>query len=190
MLELPTVWAASSAETFARGAVELLAASGAVTHLSFGSEGGEVAPLRRLAVCLSGPGYETALRRFVAEGIPFAAARQRAAAELLGPEAAALLSSPNNNLGVEYLRALDRLGSPITPMTVRREGAGHDSLLTAGGLPPFLSATQLRAFLARGDWEAVRPYLPEEGLEILRSGWNGLPSWTGPSGPFWPGCGP
>ena len=176
VLELPTVWAASSAEAFARGAVELLAASGAVTHLSFGSEGGEVDPLRRLAACLNGPGYEAALRRFVAEGLPFAAARQRAAEELLGPEAAALLSSPNNNLGVEYLRALDRLGSPIAPMTVRREGAGHDSLLTACALPPFLSATQLRAFLARGDWEAVRAYLPEGGLEVLRSGWNGFPS--------------
>ena len=176
VLELPTVWAASSAEAFARGAVELMAASGVVTHLSFGSEGGEAAPLRRLAACLNGPGYEAALRRFVAEGLPFAAARQRAAEDLLGPEAAALLSSPNNNLGVEYLRALDRLGSPITPMTVRREGAGHDSLLTGGALPPFLSATQLRAFLARGDWEAVRPYLPEGGLEVLRSGWNGFPS--------------
>lgn len=40
VLELPTVWAASSAETFARGAVELLAATGVVTHLSFGSECG------------------------------------------------------------------------------------------------------------------------------------------------------
>ena len=176
VLELPTVWAASSAETFARGAAGLLVASGAVTHLSFGSEGGEVDPLRRLAACLNSPGYEAALRRFVAEGLPFAAARQRAAEDLLGPEAASLLSSPNNNLGVEYLRALDRLGSPITPMTVRREGAGHDSLLTGGALPPFLSATQLRDFLARGDWEAVRPYLPEGGLEVLRSGWNGFPS--------------
>ena len=176
VLELPTVWAASSAETFARGAVELLESTGVVSHLSFGSECGETDPLRRLAACLNSPGYEAALHRFVSEGLPLAAARQRAAEELLGPEAAGLLSSPNNNLGAEYLRALDRLGSSIAPMTVRREGAGHDSLLTGGARPPFLSATQLRAFLARGDWEAVRPYLPEGGLEILRSGWNGLPS--------------
>ena len=101
VLELPTVWATSSAETFARGAAGLLVASGAVTHLSFGSEGGEVDPLRRLAACLNSPGYEAALRRFVAEGLPFAAARQRAAEDLLGPEAASLLSSPNNSLGVE-----------------------------------------------------------------------------------------
>ena len=176
VLELPSVWALSSAETFARGAVDLLESTGAVTHLSFGSECGELSPLRQLAACLGSPEHEAGLRRLAAGGLPFAAARQRAAAELLGPERAALLSAPNNNLGVEYLRALDRLDSSLIPMTVRREGAGHDSLLADGALPPFLSATQLRAFLGRGDWEAVRPYLPAGGPEILRAGWNGLPS--------------
>lgn len=40
VLELPTVWAVSSAETFARGAVGILAAAGVVDVLSFGSECG------------------------------------------------------------------------------------------------------------------------------------------------------
>lgn len=176
VLELPTVWALASAESFARGAVELLAASGVVTHLSFGSECGDVEPLRRLAACLSSPEYQSGLRHFVVKGLPFATARQSAAEELLGPALAGLLASPNNNLGVEYLRALDQLGSAIVPITVRREGAGHDTLLTSAERPAFLSATQLRVFLEREDWEAVRLCLPEGGPEILRSVWNGLPS--------------
>ena len=49
VLELPTPWAMASAEAFARGAVGLLAATGVVDVLSFGSETGELAPLRAAA---------------------------------------------------------------------------------------------------------------------------------------------
>ncbi len=138
VLELPTVWAVSSAETFARGAVELLAAAQVVDVLSFGSECGDADKLRRAAICLNSPEYEAGLRRLVDGGTPFAAARQRAVEGLLGPELAELLSTPNNNLGVEYIRALDRLNRDIRPMTIRREGAPHDSLLRGDGAAPVL----------------------------------------------------
>ena len=176
VLELPTVWAVSSAETFARGAVELLALTRAVDVLSFGSECGDVAPLCRLACCLNTPRYETGVRRLLAAGLPFAAARQRAVGELLGEGAAALLSAPNNNLGVEYLRNLERAGWAMGAMTVRRAGAPHGSVLAAPGGQEFLSATQLRLFLERGDWTALAPWLPEGGAELLRAAWKGFPT--------------
>lgn len=176
VLELPAVWAVSSAESFARGAAALLARTGVVDVLSFGSECGEVDKLQRIALCLNSPVYEAGLRRFVGEGMPFAAARQGAVCGLLGQELAGLLSSPNNNLGVEYLRALDSLDSGMCPMTVRREGAPHDSLIGEGERPNFLSATQLRSFLEREDWAEAEPYLPKRGLEVLQSGWKGFPS--------------
>lgn len=176
VLELPTVWAVSSAETFARGAVTILERSGVVDVLSFGSEYGDVEKLRCVAASLNTPEYEESLRRFVGEGMPFAAARQAAADSLLGEELSVLLSQPNNNLGVEYLRTLDCLNSKIRPMTVRREGAPHDSLLEGADRPQHLSATQLRVYLEHGDWLALKPYLPEGGLELLKEGWNGFPS--------------
>lgn len=176
VLELPTVWAVSSAETFARGAVTMLERGGVADVLSFGSEYGEVDKLRRLAACLNAPEHEESLRRFVGEGMPFAAARQAAADSLLGEELSVLLSQPNNNLGVEYLRTLDSLNSKIRPMTVRREGAPHDSLLEGADRPRHLSATQLRVYLERGDWPALEPYLPKGGLELLKEGWNGFPN--------------
>ena len=61
-------------------------------------------------------------------------------------------------------------------MTVRREGAPHDSLLLGTERPRFCSATQLRAYLGREDWAALEPYLPQNGLEVLRAGWSGFPS--------------
>lgn len=176
VLELPTVWAMSSAESFAQGAIDLMEATGVVDVLSFGSEGGDVKRIRRVAVCLNSPEYEADVHRFVAKGMPFAAARQAAVQERLGEELASVLSTPNNNLGVEYLRALDSLKSDIRPMTVRREGAAHDSLLSGTERPKHLSATQLRMFLERKEWEELSPYLPRGGKAILEADWNGFPS--------------
>ena len=176
VLELPTVWAVSSAESFARGAVDLLEAAGVVDVLSFGSECGDVDRLQRAAVCLNSPAYEAGVGRFVDGGMPFAAARQETVRGILGPDCSALLSAPNNNLGVEYLRALDSRKSAILPMTVRREGAPHGKLLEGAERPRFLSATQLRAFLEEGNWEGARSYLPHGGLEALKEGWHGFPS--------------
>ena len=56
VVELPLPWCLSSAEGFARGAVSLLGALGA-THLSFGSETGELEALRALAGTLREPDF-------------------------------------------------------------------------------------------------------------------------------------
>lgn len=166
ILELPTVWAAASAESFARGAVELLCRCGVIDTLCFGSETGELAPLLAAAECLDSPDYPEQLRKALEGGASFAAARQAAVEALIGPAGAAL-ASPNNNLGVEYLRALRSLHSNIKPVTIRREGAAHNSLDRTG--EGFRSATQLRQHLARGEWEAVRPYVPAGNLDVLQS---------------------
>ena len=71
---------------------------------------------------------------------------------------------PNNNLGVEYIRALNTLGSKIVPMTVLREGAAHNS---TGQTARFVSATQIRMELAEGNWDRAQPYLPEGGRTLL-----------------------
>ena len=148
VVELPTPWAMASAESFARGAVSLLAATGVVDVLSFGSETGELAPLEEAAAALDAPDYPERLRAALGRGLSFPAARQEAAG-------AACLSAPNNNLGVEYLRSLRALGSTIRPLTVPRQGAGHDGP-AAGG---FASASELRRLLRAGRGEETAPYL-------------------------------
>ena len=130
---------------------------------------------------LSGRGeYPALLKEQLDRGLSFPAARQRAAEGLLGPDAAPL-SRPNNTLGIEYLRALHALGSPIRPVTVKREGAGHNEAAVFAGDAtreetnrlfwqhnPTLSATAIRCHLAEGDWKRIAPYLPPEGLALLR----------------------
>ena len=154
ILELPTPWAAASAEHFARGAVSLLAATGLVDILSFGSECGETAPLYQTARCLDSDAFQQALRPLLQGGGSFASCRQRAAEMLLGTETAACLARPNDNLAVEYLRALP---PNIQALAIPRIGTDHDGV-PAGGYAP---APALRAMLRQGSLEQARPYLAQ-----------------------------
>lgn len=171
VLELPTVWAVSTAESFARGAVGILNACGVVDAISFGSECGDMDGLKQAAACLDSPEYESRVRQLVNEGATFAACRQQAVEELLGSQLGGLLARPNNNLGIEYIRALNGLESGIEPMTVLREGGQHNSI---GQTAPFVSATQIRTELVDGRWDAAQPYLPQGGRAVLEEA--GLPA--------------
>ena len=145
VLELPTVWAASSAEHFARGAVSILKAAG-VDTLSFGSESGGAGALARAALALDSPEFRAELRRHLDAGLPFARCRQLAAEALLGRGGAAVLENANDNLGVEYLRAARRLGWRPEVLAVPRIGAGHDG----GDHPEYPSASFLRKEIFEG----------------------------------------
>lgn len=164
VLELPTVWACSTAESFARGAVGILNACGVVDALSFGSECGDIEGLKQVAACLDRPEYDRRVGELINDGATFAACRQQAVEEVLGAALGSLLSKPNNNLGVEYIRALHALHSKTEPMTVLREGAAHNS---TGQTARFVSATQIRTELADGNWDGAQPYLPEGGRALL-----------------------
>ncbi len=144
VLELPLPWAVSSAERFADGGVGHLLATGLLTHLAFGSECGEAAPLLRVAKVLLGEDFPERLRAELALGVSFAAARQKAVERLLGPGDGALLASPNNILGVEYCKSLLRADSSVIPVTVPRTGTPHDGALLEGQAP---SASNIRELL-------------------------------------------
>lgn len=117
-----------------------------------GEETGTLSPLQAVADCLESEAWRCLLRQTLAQGLSFPVARQRAATALLG-ENAQCLRHPNNNLGIEYLRALRSLGSPLVPHTIPRLGAGHDQGQTAASMwammPMFLvfSRVTLRAIL-------------------------------------------
>lgn len=165
ILELPAARVLSSAEGFAGGAVYLMQATGCVTHLAFGSECGDLAALQRVAACLDSELYHAGLRRFLDEGMPFAACRRAVVRGILGEEDAALLDGANNNLGVEYLKAARRLDWPCKAVTVCRRGARHDS----GERAEYLSGSTLRELLLQDAWDAAAAAIPEKALALYRA---------------------
>lgn len=157
VLELPVPWCLSSAEVFARGAVSLLHALSCVDMLGFGSECGDLAALQKAAALLDSPRLAELLRYHLGYGISYPEARQKALRELGGDKTAALLTEPNNTLGIEYLRALRALSSPIAPTTVRRRGPAHDAQLPLGTIA---SASHVRTLIRAGRLRDALPYLP------------------------------
>lgn len=185
VLELPVLYAASSAEYFAAGAAALLDKLGVVTHLCFGSECGDIRLLREIARLLSGESdhYRMLLQDSLKKGNSFPKARANAlfcslpsSHQSLLPadrkDLLSLLSCPNNTLGIEYIRALDKRQSPISPVTLKRSGAGYHDKLDEENCPdsgsPFCSAFAVRQALLQGrDPAELTSYLPEEAGKLF-----------------------
>ena len=128
VLELPDILSLSCAERFALGGVRILSASGIADRLCFGSESGDIDALRRAADSkLSGDELSSALSSGLS--YPAAAARQlRAHGIGVGS------NNPNDVLGIEYIRALNRIAPAIRPFAVRRIGCGSLSGCGRSGL--------------------------------------------------------
>ena len=165
---LPAPYACSGAECFARAGVQLLAAAGC-DALVFGAETPDAALLMEAARVLSGAEYRTALKARLAAGArSFAAARQAAVEAVCpGTGLAALLDKPNNNLAVEYCKAILELGASLVPIPLPRQGAGHGQTLTETG-GQFASASALRTLWQSGGADAAAPYVPAEVLPLYR----------------------
>ena len=131
--------------TFATGAVSLLEALGCVDYLCFGSECGEIKILQQIAdvLCKETELYKSSPSETFKKwkciscrkktGFFIEYLNQHKSLSCIPEQISAILDSPNNILGIEYLKALSCLNSSIEPVTITREGAGyHDQ--TLGGL--------------------------------------------------------
>ena len=149
VLELPVIYALSSAEGFAAGGVGIL--SGICDELCFGAETDDAQALLSIARALLSEDFPQALKAQLAKGLSFPAARE-AALVAMGYDAV-LLRLPNNILAVEYCKAIIAQGSSLTPMPILREGGYHDVLPD----PQNPSATAVRALMAGSDWKNFVP---------------------------------
>ena len=124
VVEIPTPYVLSSAEGFAASGVYILDKLSICDHLSFGSESGDIEALKEVAVAIVSEKADALTREWLGKGLPYASALQKAADEALGGRSE-ILRSPNNLLGVEYLKALSKLKSSMQPITVRRTEGAH-----------------------------------------------------------------
>lgn len=159
VLELPTVYALSSAEGFAAGGVKIL--SPFCDCLCFGSESGSADALMAAARASLAPEFSPLLHTALETGCSFAAARQQAL-EKMGVDAG-LLTHPNDILAVEYCKAILAQGSAMQPLPILREGNYHDHMPDAENP----SATSIRQLIAQN--RSMDNYVPAEAVEIF---WN------------------
>lgn len=170
VLEIPGYYSASSAEYYATGAVTLLDKLGVVTNLCFGSECGDISILTRIATLLSEEPAEYAqmLRDYLREGLSYPVARTTALIHYdpTLSDYRDVFSSPNNILGVEYIKALLRRNSSITPFTTLRVGSDyHDVRLGVNQS----SAKAIRQAISDGQpVSCLQNHMPENVYQIIR----------------------
>ena len=170
VIELPVYYATGSAEYFSNGAVSLLDQLGVVTHLCFGSECGHLSLLQEIASIYANEpeAFKESLQRKLKLGHSFPVARAAALIEVCPHLSASLsvLSSPNNILGIEYIKSLIRRNSSIQPLTITRSGSGyHDRELTN----PLSSATAIRQALGNKiSLKRLSDQLPPEALSVYQ----------------------
>lgn len=176
VIELPCIYALSSAEFFAYGAISLLNSIGIIDNVCFGSEIGDTKIINSIADILSKEPieYKTLLKYYLDKGFSFPAARMNSIAEFTkGFENSishdlinSLMTSPNNVLGIEYCKSLKKLNSKIEPYTIKRLGSSYnDSNIT--NLP---SATSIRNHLKdSGDIKNLENIMPEPSLQALKA---------------------
>lgn len=148
VVELPVNYAVSSAESFAVGALKVLDYIKA-DSIAFGSESGDIERLSKLAhiLCDNEDALYKEISKYTANGISYAAARQKTVEKLTDKDTAAMLTSSNNILAVEYLKAIIKNNYAIKPYTIKRQG---DSYNDTDIRSDYASATALRENLKNG----------------------------------------
>lgn len=167
VVELPVDYAVSSAESFAAGALKVLNYIKA-DSIAFGSESGDIERLSKLAhiLCDNEDTLYKEISKYTANGISYAAARQKVVEKLTDKDTAALLTSSNNILAVEYLKAIIKNNYAIKPYTVQRRG---DSYNDTDIRSEYASATALRENLKADN---ISEYIPVKAGLILSSNTN------------------
>ena len=168
VIELPLLYSISSAENFAEGAIKIFDSLKVVDYISFGSESGDISTLNTVADILykEPREYKNILSHELGKGLSFPKARENALLMYLKDirKFSSVLSSPNNILGIEYLKALKKHKSNITPVTVERFDSNYNDTSYTGNIA---SATAIRNIVKNGSFDILRKVIPESTYSIL-----------------------
>lgn len=167
VIELPTIYSISSAENFADGAIKILNSLKIVNTISFGAETEDLNRLNIIANILykEPKEYKELLYSNLDKGKSFPKAREEALIKYLNdPTYSSLLSSPNNILGIEYLKSLKKHSSRIKPICIKRKDVGHLSLEYNGEIA---SATAIRNMFRKNNMKDLKTYTTPATYTIL-----------------------
>lgn len=167
VIELPTVFAVRSAEHFATGSIRLLNALGIVKNLCFGAENADYPLLNKIANASTDPKVINLLHQNLMAGKSYAAAMSNAITTVYDIPAK-ILSSPNNILATEYIKAINNYALNIRPIPINRIISNyHDTEISN----TIASATAIRTQLQSPscDIGALKSALPTCSYDILKT---------------------
>lgn len=156
VVELPTLYAISSAENFANGSVKIANQIGS-DYISFGTESGDLKKLKDLSSLINKneKEYIANVKEKIAEGFSYPKSQELVIDKMFGDEFLGVCK-PNNILGLEYLKSLNAISSNITPITIKRDFEKS-------------SSSDVRALLRTSGFkiENLKDKIPDFSYEIL-----------------------
>ena len=178
IIELPVLYSISSSENFADGAIKILNSLGIIDYLSFGSETPDITVLDSIAdiLCNEPKDYKKLLAAELDKGLSFPKARENALLDYIKntntfendkpnfEEYKKALSSPNNILGIEYLKALKKYNSSIKPVCISRFATDYNSFDFSENIA---SATAIRELIKNKDFNSIKTVVPKNSYSIL-----------------------
>ncbi len=173
VMELPTIYATGSAEFFAHGAISILNSMEQIDYLSFGGETDDINVLNKIAKTLhSEPQeYKDMLKTGLKSGLSIPVARKNALKSFFSDtiNISDVIDTPNNILGIEYIKALYHFNSNIKPIIIKRAGNGyHYSNLNE----EFASATALRKCFNSDSFEKIHEYVPDKIFDFYNQNYG------------------
>lgn len=157
VLELPFVYATSSAEIFARNAVKILDSFGC-DKIAFGTETADVEGIFNAVDILLDNEIDNKISKYLNDGLSYPVARQKAFEEY---NYKFDISAPNNILAIEYVKAIKQTNSKMIPIAVKRVGAGYNDIVA---VDEFASATYIRSLI--NNKEDYSKYIPQNLREM------------------------
>ncbi len=162
VLELPVFYSNQSAEIFSNGAVDILDRLG-VESIVFGSESKDIAKLTEIAnLHLEKKDIlDEKIRIELDKGISYPNAMNNIIEELLGEKE---VLKPNDILGIEYIKSIQKINSTIKPILVKRKGSGYHDLKIKENIA---SATSIRNIIKEGRDNELGKLIPKKSLKLL-----------------------
>ena len=158
VLELPAVFATANAEIFAKGAVKLINAVECEKSLCFGTESGnieEIITASNLSLNESEE-FKSELLKQLKSGVSYAKARATTIEKVEGLSKE-IISTPNNILAIEYVKAIKESGSDVKVFTLKRQGGAFNSSELSKNLS---SALAIRTAIENGNIKDIESSVP------------------------------
>lgn len=153
VVELPFIFAVQSADTYALGAITILNYL-KCEYLIFGSETNDIEKLKIIA-----NQENLDLSEYLKQGFNYPTSLSKAIMDKTNIK----IDTPNDLLGISYIKAINKIKSNIKPITIKRTNNYHDTNPTNN----IASATSIRNLIKNN--ESITNYVPLETLKYIKN---------------------
>ena len=157
VIELPLFYATNSSDYFAEGSIKILNLLGC-DYLVFGSESNDIEKLKILAnTQINNNNYDILVKEYMDKGLNYPTSMSKALEDICKIK----INSPNDLLGISYIKEIIKNNYNIIPLTIKRTNNYHDKNITS----EISSATSIRESLKENI--DISNTVPKETLNLI-----------------------